>query len=102
MASRWRTQIAEIRKRLPAGPSPDDVIGIIETILGEGSGGLDRISGLHYTACEGYSHPLDGQSIDFGAHGIARDQVPSPWRELLIEANPDQAFTFELDRAEQD
>jgi hypothetical protein len=28
----------------------------------------------------GHTHPLDGQEIDFGEHGIERDQVPSPWR----------------------
>jgi hypothetical protein len=78
----WRTQVAELRKRLP-GTQGRAVTGIVETIVGTGDGGLNRIGGLSYTACEGYPHPLDGQSVDFGEHGIERDQVPSPWREML-------------------
>jgi hypothetical protein len=48
----------------------------------------------------GHTHPLDGQSIDFGDHGIPLDQVPSPWRELLGTVG--EPFTFTLDHAEQD
>jgi hypothetical protein len=39
---------------------------------------------MHYAACEGHPHPLDGQEIDFGEHGISREEVPSPWRDLLV------------------
>jgi hypothetical protein len=78
-----------------AGPSP--VTGIVHTIINPGH--LDKIGGLSYHACEGYEHPLDGQGIDFGVPGISRDQVPSPWRELIEpQAQP---FTFTLDSPEQ-
>jgi hypothetical protein len=95
----WRTQVAELRKRLP-GTQGRAVSGILERIVGTGEGGAKRIGGLCYTACEGHTHPLDGQSIDFGEYGIPRDQVPSPWREML-EA-PGESFTFDLDRPDQD
>jgi hypothetical protein len=74
------------------------VSGIVQRYLGTGEGALNRISGIHYTACDGYTHPLDGQSIDFGDYGIPSEEVPSPWRELLVEAAP---FTFSLDRPDQ-
>jgi hypothetical protein len=55
---------------------------------------------LSYRACAGYEHPLDCQSIDFGEHGIPRDEVPSPWRELLDGSV--EPFTFNLDSPDQD
>jgi hypothetical protein len=51
-------------------------------------------------ACAGHQHPLDGQEIDFSELGIERDQVPSPWRELLD--GPTKSFTFDLDRPDQE
>jgi len=62
--------------------------------------GIGFISGMTYNACTGYTHPLDGCSVDFGDHGILRDQVPSPWRELFGEM--DEPLTFDLDRPDQD
>jgi hypothetical protein len=94
----WRTQVAELRKRLP-GTQARVVTGIVQTILGTGEGGAKRIGGISYTAVMGHEHPLDGQEIDFGEHGIERDQVPSPWRELLD--GPNKPFTFDLDRPDQ-
>jgi hypothetical protein len=96
----WRTQVAELRKRLPRGASGQQISGIVQTILGTGEGGARRIGGISYTAVMGHEHPLDGQEIDFGEHGIQRDQVPSPWRELL--GSPIEPFTFDLDRPDQD
>jgi hypothetical protein len=74
------------------------VTGIIRTIINPGH--LDKIGGLSYHACAGHEHPLDGQEIDFGVPGLSRDQVPSPWRELL-ESQAD-AITFTLDSPGQD
>jgi hypothetical protein len=78
MASRWRGQIDAMRRRLPRSARGRQITGIVSTIVGTGEGGLDRISGLTYSAVTGYEHPLSGQSIDFGEHGIPRDEVPSP------------------------
>jgi hypothetical protein len=46
-----------------------------------------------------HAHDLKGQSTDFGDYGIPREEVPSPWRELLASADQNGAkpFTFELD-----
>ena len=88
MGSRWRVTAEGLRSRLPRGAAGREVIGIVQTIVGTGEGGLNRIGGLSYTACAGHEHSLDGQSIDFGEYGIERDQVPSPWWELL-EAQSD-------------
>lgn len=71
------------------------------TYMGTGPGALDLVSGIEYSACAGYSHPLDGQRVDFGEPGIPRLQVPAPWRELLDEAAK-PPVTFTLDHAEQD
>lgn len=100
MGSRWRAKAEALRSRLPLGARGRQIECIIWTSPGTGEGGLSRISGIHYTAVMGHTHPLDGQSIDFGDHGIERDQVPSPWRELLD--GPAEPFTFTLDHAEQD
>jgi hypothetical protein len=100
MGSRFRALAEGLRGRLPRGTNGRQISGIVSTILGTGEGAINRISGLHYTACEGCTHPLDGQSIDFGDYGISRDEVPSPWRELL--EGPPQPFTFNLDRPDQD
>jgi len=97
--SRLWTRLEAAEARLPADRGRP-VVGIIRTIIGTGEGGLNRISGIHYKACGGYSHPLDGQGIDFGEHGIERAQVPSPWRELLD--GPVEPFTFDLDSPDQD
>jgi hypothetical protein len=99
VGSRWRALAEGLRSRLPQGANGRQISGIVSTILGTGEGALNRISGIHYTACEGYKHPLDGQSIDFGDYGIPREEVPSPWRELLEEAR--RPFTFNLDRPDQ-
>jgi hypothetical protein len=96
MGSRWRAQTAELRKRLPHVAMGRQISGIVQTIAGTGKGGLNRISGLTYTAVMGHEHPLDGQSIDFGERGIEKWEVPSPWRELLGEAG--EPLTFDLDR----
>jgi hypothetical protein len=95
----WRTQAAELRKRLPGGATGRQVTGIVQKYTGTGEGGAKRIGGIQYTACAGHQHPLDGQEIDFGEHGIERDQVPSPWRELLD--GPNKPFTFDLERPDQ-
>jgi hypothetical protein len=76
-----------------------NVVGIIHRIVNPEH--LDKIGGLHYTACDGYEHPLDGKCIDFGVPGLDRNQVPSPWRELL-EGVKGEPITFELDQADQD
>jgi hypothetical protein len=100
MGSRWRVVAEGLRSRLPHGTNGRQISGIISTIVGTGEGALNRIGALHYTACDGYTHSLDGQSIDFGDYGVTREEVPSPWRELLDEhATP---FTFSLDRPEQE
>jgi hypothetical protein len=99
MGSRWRATAEGLRRWLPRGMGGRQISGIVERYLGTGEDALNRISGLHYTACEGYTHPLDGRSIDFGDYGIAREEVPSPWRELLAEAAT--GFTFNLDSPEQ-
>jgi hypothetical protein len=91
------TRLQAVAARLPtAGVG---VVGIIRTIIDPGY--PDKIGGIHYTACGGHEHPLDGQSIDFGVPGLDRDRVPSPWRELLNGAK-DEPFTFNLDSPEQD
>jgi hypothetical protein len=99
MGSRWRVLAGGLRGRLPRGSGGRQISGIVQTIVGTGEDGKDRISGLTYTAVFGHTHPLDGQSIDFGDYGIPRDEVPSPWRELLEEPlrPPVEPFTFNLD-----
>jgi hypothetical protein len=99
VGSRWRVLAEGLRNRLPRGAKGRQISGILERIVGTGEGGLNRIGGLRYTACEGHPHQLDGREIDFGEHGIERDQVPSPWRELLD--GPGEPFTFDLDRPDQ-
>jgi hypothetical protein len=89
-----------LRGRLPHGANGRQISGIVSTILGTGEGALNRISGIRFHACTGYEHPLDGQSIDFGDYGIPREEVPSPWRELLVEATT--PITFNLDHPEQE
>jgi hypothetical protein len=96
--SLW-TRLKAAEARSP-GVDLNPVTVIIRTILGTGEGGKDRISGISYRACTGYEHPLDCQSIDFGEHGIPRDEVPSPWRELLDGSV--EPFTFNLDSPDQD
>jgi hypothetical protein len=98
--SRWRIQLSKLRAGLPRSGTGRQIEGIIEIIVGTGEGGLNRIGALHYRACPGHPHPLDGQSIDFGDHGIARSDVPSPWRELLGDVSA--PFSFELDRPVQE
>lgn len=100
MRSRWRATAEALRSRLPLGAGGRQIKGIIWVVPGTGEGGLSRIGGIHYNACDGHPHPLDGQEIDFGDHGIPREEVPSPWRELL-ESQP-APFTFTLDSPEQD
>jgi hypothetical protein len=97
VGSRWRICGEGLRARLPRGASGRRIDGIIQTIVGTGEGGKDRISGMTYTAVAGRGHPLDGKEIDFGERGIERDQVPLPWREILGEP-----FTFGLDSPDQD
>jgi hypothetical protein len=99
MGSRWRVLAEGLRGRLPHGTNGRQITGIVSTILGTGEGALTRISGISFNACTGYEHPLDGQSIDFGDYGIPREEVPSPWLELLEEAAT--PFTFNLDRPDQ-
>ena len=100
MGSRWRALAEGLRNRLPRGTNGEQISGIVSTYLGTGEGALNRISGISFHSCEGYEHPLDGQSIDFGDYGIPREEVPSPWRELLEEAAA--GVTFSLDRPDQD
>jgi hypothetical protein len=38
-------------------------------------------------------HPLDGQNIGFGDHGVLLEEVPSPWLELLNRVG--ETFSFE-------
>jgi hypothetical protein len=42
------------------------------------------IAGLAYECCAGYSHPLDGQSIDF-VPPIEASELPEPWLTLWLE-----------------
>ena len=98
MRSRWRAAAETLRSRLPRGATGRPIEGIIQRYIGKG--GIGFISGMTYNACTGHTHPLDGCSVDFGDHGILRDQVPSPWRELFGEM--DEPLTFDLDRPDQD
>jgi hypothetical protein len=100
MGSRFRALAEGLRGRLPRRAIGRQIDCIIWVIPGTGEGGLSRIGGIHYTACAGHTHPLDGQSVDFGDYGIPREEVPSPWRELLADAAT--PFTFSLDRPDQD
>ena len=94
MGSRCRVPAERLRSRLPRGATGRQISGILTTITDPtDEGGALRISGLAYTAVVGHTHPLDGQSIDFGEYGIPRDQVPSPWRDLLGDVG--KTFTFE-------
>jgi hypothetical protein len=95
MTSRWRRQIEEIRSRIPR-EFHDPVTGIFLTYLKPGF--KDQIAGFRYDACAGYEHPLDGQSITFDPP-IDRDQLPSPWRELRLEVDAENAAA---DAAKQD
>jgi hypothetical protein len=99
MGSRWRATAEGLRSRLPRDAAGRAVTGIVMTIVGTGGGGANRIGGISYTAVLGHQHPLDGQSIDFGDHGIEREEVPRPWRELLGEVG--EPFSFDLDRPDQ-
>jgi hypothetical protein len=72
MGSRWRATAEGLRSRLPRGVAGRAVTGIVQTIVGTGEGGLNRIGGLSYTAVRRNEHPLDGQEIDFGEYGISR------------------------------
>jgi hypothetical protein len=76
----WRTQLGQLRKRLPRGAAGRAVTGILERIVDVGH--LEKIGGLIYHACPGYRHPLDGKEINFDPP-VEADQVPAPWRELL-------------------
>jgi hypothetical protein len=81
----WRTQVAELRKRLPRDNEGVEIAGFLVRYLDVGHPG--KISGLLYQACSGHQHSLDGQSIDFEPP-FGRDQVPAPWRELLDSECP--------------
>jgi hypothetical protein len=94
--SRLWARLDAVAARLPR-PGPN-VVGIIHTYIAPGH--LDKVAGISYAACAGYDHPLDGQSIMFD-EPLAREEVPSPWRELLNGCQG-EPFTFELDHAEQD
>jgi len=100
MGSRWRALAGGLRGRLPRGTMGRQISGIVQTTVGTGEGGSSRIGGISYNAVMGYEHPLDGQSVDFGDYGIPREEVPSPWRELL--EGPLLPFTFTLDHPGQD
>jgi hypothetical protein len=100
MSSRWRVVAEGLRGRVPRGMDGRQISGIVQRYLGTGEGALNRISGMSFSACMGHTHPLDGCSVDFGLPGIPREEVPSPWRELLAE--PLQPFTFSLDSPDQD
>jgi hypothetical protein len=100
MGSRWRVLAEGLRGRLPRGTEGRQISGIVQRYLGTGEGALNRISGIRFDSCGDYKHPLDGQSIDFGDYGIPREEVPSPWRELLEPHST--PFTFALDHPEQD
>jgi hypothetical protein len=87
----WRTQVAELRKRLP-GIQGRAVSGIVMTIVGTGEGGAKRIGGISYTAVVGHEHPLDGQSVDFGDRGVERTKCHrrgvSCWSALMEPGGP--------------
>jgi hypothetical protein len=76
----WRTQVAELRKRLPRNDEGMAITGILTRYIEPGHPG--KVGGLMYQACSGYQHPLDRHSIDFDPP-IEPDQVPAPWHELL-------------------
>jgi hypothetical protein len=84
----WRTQVAELRKRLPRDDEGMAITGILTHYIEPGHPG--KIGGLMYQACSGYQHPLDGQSIDFEPP-LGPDQVPAPWRALLDRECPNLA-----------
>jgi hypothetical protein len=79
----WRTQVAELRKRLPNGSASMAITGILIRYIEPGHPG--KIGGLRYQVCSGYQHPLDGQSIAFDPP-LGPDEVPAPWRDLLLGA----------------
>jgi hypothetical protein len=84
MTSRWRKTIQEIRSQIPTD-LVDPIAGFLITYLKPGY--LNLIAGLRYDACE-EPHSLDKQTIMFDPP-IERDQVPSPWREMLKENRDD-------------
>lgn len=79
--SLW-TRLRAAEARLSHSDPNGEIIGILRRIVDVDA--LDKIGGLHYRAVEGFSHPLDGQSIEFDPPIDAYD-VPSPWRELLVD-----------------
>ena len=92
MGSRWRAQTAELRKRLPHVAMGRQISGIVQTIAGTGKGGLNRISGLTYTAVMGHEHPIHedalfvrpprpiGEALGTNGPRVFLDQV-RPWSE---------------------
>jgi hypothetical protein len=88
--SKWRSQIDAIHRHLPRSAGRE-IEGILMRIIDPAAPGM--IAGLAYECCAGYSHPLDGQSIDFDPP-IGREEVPAPWLTLWLEgAMPDSSAT---------
>jgi hypothetical protein len=88
--SRWRAQIDVMRRQLPRSAG-QQIEGILMRIVDPAAPGM--IAGLVYECCAGYSHPLDGQSIDFDPP-ISAGEVPEPWLTLWLEgAMPDSSAT---------
>lgn len=80
--SRWRGQIDAIRRHLPRGAGRQ-IEGILMRIVDPRAPGM--IAGLAYDCCAGYSHPLDGQSIEFDPP-IETSELPGPWLGLAAMA----------------
>jgi hypothetical protein len=80
--SKWRSQIDAMRRQLPRGAGRE-IEGILTTYIDPLAPTM--ISGLAYDCCAGYSHPLDGQSIDFDPP-ISAGELPEPWLGLAAMA----------------
>jgi hypothetical protein len=88
--SKWRGQAEALRRQLPRGAG-QRIEGFLTRYVDPVAAG--KIAGLAYGCCVGYSHPLDGQSIEFDPP-IGVEDIPGPWSTLWLEgAMPDSSAT---------
>lgn len=78
-ASHW-SRLAALDRKFPP-PEENPIIGICRTSIHPETG-MNVIHGLQYTACAGYSHPLDGIEVDFDPP-IARADVETMMRHAM-------------------